>query len=54
MGAGTVRGISPLDYKPDFLGVAYGDIQGVKSLLNSFFAPKLAHRWAQTVGARAE
>ena len=41
-------------YKADFRSVTYGDIQGIKSLLNSFFAPKLAHEWAQTVGARTE
>jgi hypothetical protein len=41
-------------YKADFLVVTYVDIQGIKSLLNSFFAPKLAHKWAQTVGAKAE
>ena len=41
-------------YKADFLVVTYVDIQGIKSLLNSFFAPKLAQEWAQTVGAKAE
>jgi hypothetical protein len=38
----------------DFLAVTDVDIQGNKKLNFSFFAPKLAHRWAQTVGARAE
>ena len=41
-------------YKADFLVVAYVDIQGKKRLSFSFFAPKLAHEWAQTVGAKTE
>ena len=41
-------------YKADFLSVAYVDIQGKKKGKVSFFAPKLAHKWAQTVGARAK
>ena len=41
-------------YKSDFRSVTYGDIQGNKKRKVSFFAPKLAHKWAQTVGARAE
>ncbi len=41
-------------YKADFRSVTYGDIQGNKKRKVSFFAPKLAHKWAQTVGARAE
>ena len=45
---------SPYGCKADFLAVTDVDIQGIKRHLNSFFAPKLAHKWAQTVGARAE
>ena len=39
--------------KADFLAVTDVDIQGTKRHLKSFFAPKLAHKWAQTVGAKA-
>ena len=45
---------SPYGCKADFLAVTDVDIQGTKRHLNSFFAPKLAHKWAQTVGARTE
>ncbi len=38
--------------KADFLAVAYVDIQGIKRLNFSFFAPKLDHKWSQTVGAK--
>ena len=45
---------SPCSYKADFLVVTYADIQGIKRFKLPFFAPKLAHKWAQTVGAIAE
>ena len=46
----------------DLKGFAYGiwrldfqrEIYGAKKQENSFFAPKLAHKWAQTIGARTE
>ena len=41
-------------YKADFRSVTSGDIQGNKKRKVSFFAPKLAHEWAQTVGAKTE
>ena len=37
-----------------FLPVTYVDIQGIKKIRFSFFAPKLAHKWTQTVGAKTE
>ncbi len=45
---------SPCGCKADFLVVTYADIQGIKRFKLPFFAPKLAHKWAQTVGAKAE
>ena len=48
------RLFSPCSYKADFLVVTYADIQGIKRFKLPFFAPKLAHKWAQTVGAKAE
>ena len=45
---------SPYGCKADFLAVTDVDIQGIKKQSFSFFAPKLAHKWAQTVGTRAE
>ncbi|WP_295095329.1 hypothetical protein [Ruminococcus sp.] len=45
---------SPYGCKADFLTVTDVDIQGIKKQSFSFFAPKLAHKWAQTVGARVE
>ena len=44
---------SPYGCKADFLAVTDVIFKALKEQSFSFFAPKLAHKWAQTVGAKA-